>query len=236
MRDWTHWFSSAPSTYKCWWRNFGPFSWASANNYLTFLWSASRLSGLWATFSCRENGFSLPAESSGAPAESSGYTLKCRGDLSCGHFRGCRDEAEKPKISLVCHYGPVDRLTYRSRPVTLNGHWGVIFQWIFKPNISLERSCSDLDEYVLFLWIRPETAERRLFFRRGEKLFFPDTIENYARLNKATVCSPGSETKGREFPTMKIYRDYVPFAIAKVAHVHLKPTSLFGIHVAGGRG
>ena len=39
----------------------------------------------------------MPAESSGAPAESSGYTLRCSGDLTCGHFRGRRDEAEKPK-------------------------------------------------------------------------------------------------------------------------------------------
>ena len=41
--------------------------------------------------------FPLPAESSGAPADSSGYTLRCSGDLTCGHFRGRRGEAEKPK-------------------------------------------------------------------------------------------------------------------------------------------
>ena len=48
-------------------------------------------------FPCREQGFSIPAENSGAPAESSGYTLRCRGDLTCGHFRSRRGEAEKPK-------------------------------------------------------------------------------------------------------------------------------------------
>ena len=89
--------------------------------------------------------------------------LRCSGDLTCGHFHGCCGEAEKPKISLACLYGPVDRLPYRSPPVTLNGHWGVIFQSIFKPNISLERSCPDLNEHVLFMWIRRETAEQRPF-------------------------------------------------------------------------
>ena len=54
-------------------------------------------------------------------------------------------------MSVACVQGPVDRLPYRSPPVTLNGHCGVIFQSIFKPNISLERSCSDLYEHVLVL-------------------------------------------------------------------------------------
>ena len=36
------------------------------------------------------------ADSSGAPAESSGYTLRCSGNLIGGHFRGRRGEAEKP--------------------------------------------------------------------------------------------------------------------------------------------
>ena len=66
-----------------------------------------------------------------------------------------------PKMSVV--QGPVDRLPYRSLPVTLNGHCGVILQSIFKPNISLERSCPDLSEHVLVLWIGWETAERRPF-------------------------------------------------------------------------
>ena len=68
-----------------------------------------------------------------------------------------------PKMSIACVHGPVDRLPYRSPPVTLNGHCGVILQSIFKPNISLERSCPDLNEHVLFLWIGRETAERRPF-------------------------------------------------------------------------
>ena len=41
------------------------------------------------------------------------------------------------------------------------------------------------------------------FFARGKTLFFPDTTENYARLNLPTVCSPRSETRGREFPYYK---------------------------------
>ena len=69
----------------------------------------------------------------------------------------------RPKMSEACVQGPVDRLPYRSPPVTLNGLCGVIFQSIFKPNISLERSCPDLNEHVLFLWIGRETAERRPF-------------------------------------------------------------------------
>ena len=32
-----------------------------------------------------------------------------------------------PKMSVACVQGPVDRLPYRSPPVTLNGHCGVIF-------------------------------------------------------------------------------------------------------------
>ena len=68
-----------------------------------------------------------------------------------------------PKMSAACVQGLVDRSPYRSPPVTLNGHCGVIFQSIFKPNISLERSCPDLNEHVLFLWIRRATAERRPF-------------------------------------------------------------------------
>ena len=68
-----------------------------------------------------------------------------------------------PKMSVACVQGPVDRLPHLSPPVTLNGHCGVIFQSIFKPNISLERSCPDLNERVLFLWIGRETAERRQF-------------------------------------------------------------------------
>ena len=105
------------------------------------------LSGL----SCRETGLSVPAGSSGAPAESSGSTLRCSGDLTCGHFRGCRGTAEKPKISLAFLYGSVDRLLYRSPPVNLNGYLDVDYQSIFKPNISLERSCPDLNKHVLFL-------------------------------------------------------------------------------------
>ena len=69
-----------------------------------------------------------------------------------------------PKISVACCVRvPVDRLPYRSLLVTLNGHCGVIFQSIFKPNVSLERSCPDLNEHVLFFWIGRETAERRPF-------------------------------------------------------------------------
>ena len=68
-----------------------------------------------------------------------------------------------PKMSVACVQGPVDRLPYRSPSVTLNGHCGVIFQSIFKPNISLERSCPDVSEHGLLLWIRRETAERRPF-------------------------------------------------------------------------
>ena len=68
-----------------------------------------------------------------------------------------------PKTSVARVQGPVDRLPYRSPPVTLNGHCGVIFQSIFKPNISLKRSCLDLNEHGLLLWIRRETAERRPF-------------------------------------------------------------------------
>ena len=68
-----------------------------------------------------------------------------------------------PKISVACVLGPVARLLYRTPPVTLNGHCSVIFQLICKPNISFERSCPDLNEHVLFLWIRRETAERRPF-------------------------------------------------------------------------
>ena len=41
------------------------------------------------------------------------------------------------------------------------------------------------------------------FFARGKTLFFPDTTENYARLNLPTVCSPRSETRRREFPYYK---------------------------------
>ena len=33
-----------------------------------------------------------------------------------------------PKMSVACVQGPVDRLPYRSPPVTLNGHCGVILQ------------------------------------------------------------------------------------------------------------
>ena len=97
-------------------------------------------------FPCRERGFSVPAESSGAPAESSGYTLRCSGDLTCGHFRGRRGEAEKPKNERSLR-----SITVPIPPVTLNGHCGVIFQSIFKPNISSERSCPHLNEHVLFL-------------------------------------------------------------------------------------
>ena len=68
-----------------------------------------------------------------------------------------------PKMSSACVQGPVDRLPYRSPSVTLNGHCGVIFQSIFKPNISLERSGPDLNVHGLLLWIRRETAERRPF-------------------------------------------------------------------------
>ena len=70
---------------------------------------------------------------------------------------------KSPKMSEACVQGPVDRLPYRSPPVILNGHCGVILQSIFKPNISLERSCPDLNEHVLFFWVRRETAERRPF-------------------------------------------------------------------------
>ena len=68
-----------------------------------------------------------------------------------------------PKMSVDCVQGPVDRLPYRSPLVTLNGHCGVIFQSIFKPNISLERSYPDLNDHVLFLWIGRGTAERPPF-------------------------------------------------------------------------
>ena len=68
-----------------------------------------------------------------------------------------------PKMSAACIQGLVDRSPYRSPPVILNGHCGVNFQSIFKPNISLERSCPDLNEHVLFLWIGRATAERRPF-------------------------------------------------------------------------
>ena len=51
-------------------------------------------------------------------------------------------------MSVACVQGPVDRIPYQSQPVTLNGHCGVIFQSIFKPNISLEISCPDLNEHV----------------------------------------------------------------------------------------
>ena len=30
-----------------------------------------------------------------------GYTLRCCGDLTCGYFRGCCTEAEKPKTERV---------------------------------------------------------------------------------------------------------------------------------------
>ena len=68
-----------------------------------------------------------------------------------------------PKMSVACVRGPVDRLPYWSPPVTLNGHCGVIFQSIFKPNISLEIPRPDLNEHVLFLWIGRELAKRRPF-------------------------------------------------------------------------
>ena len=67
------------------------------------------------------------------------------------------------KMSVACVQGLVDRSPYRSPPVILNGHCGVIFRSIFKPNISLERSCPDLNAHVLFLWIGRATAERRPF-------------------------------------------------------------------------
>ena len=62
-----------------------------------------------------------------------------------------------PKMSEACVQGLVDRSPYRSPPVTLNGHCGVIFQSIFKPNISLERSCPGLNEHVFF-WIGRSTG------------------------------------------------------------------------------
>ena len=68
-----------------------------------------------------------------------------------------------PKMSVACVQGPVDRLPYRSPPVTLNGHCDVICHSIFKPNVSLERSYPDLNDHVLFLWIGRETAERQPF-------------------------------------------------------------------------
>ena len=74
-----------------------------------------------------------------------------------------RRSREAPKMSVACVQGPVDRLQYLSTPVRLNGHCRVIFPSIFKPNISLERSCPDVNERGLFLWIGPETAERRPF-------------------------------------------------------------------------
>ena len=102
-------------------------------------------------FSLQRTGFSVPAESSGAPAESSGYTLRCSGDLTCGYFRGRRDEAEKPKNERGLLSGTGRSITVPIPPVTLNGHCGVILQSIFKPDISLESSCPDLNEHVLFL-------------------------------------------------------------------------------------
>ena len=38
-----------------------------------------------------------------------------------------------PKMSVACVQGPVDRLPYRSPPVTLNGHCGVIFSRFSNP-------------------------------------------------------------------------------------------------------
>ena len=60
-------------------------------------------------------------------------------------------------MSVACVQGPVDRLPYISLPEYLNGHCGVIFQSIFKPNLSLERYCPDLNEHVLILWIGRES-------------------------------------------------------------------------------
>ena len=133
------------------------------NSYLPFLWSASRLSGLWATFSCRETGFSVPAESSGAPAESSGYTLRLWDAAATWPvviFVVVAAKQRSPKsASLAFMDRSNDRLPHRSQPRTLNGHWGVIFLSIFKPYISLERSCLDLNEHALFFF---EFDEKRL--------------------------------------------------------------------------
>ena len=102
-------------------------------------------------FLAENKAFSVPAESSGAPAESSGYTLRRSGDLTCGHFRGHRREAEKPKNECSLRSGTGRSITVPIPAGNLNGHCGVIFQSIFKPNKSLERSCPDLNEHVLFL-------------------------------------------------------------------------------------
>ena len=168
----TQWFSSAPSTHKRRWRNssafeflsqFGPYAVVPANfkrffQSLTVSYHSSDqyhvLADSERPFLAEKPGLSVPAESSGAPAKSSGYTFRCSGDLTCGHSRGCRDEAETPQISFACLYGPVDRLPFRYLPVILNWYCGVTSLVIFKPNILLERCCPDLNEHVLFLWIR----------------------------------------------------------------------------------
>ena len=97
------------------------------------------------------------------PRRAPGYTLRCSGDLTCGHFRGRGDEAEKPKNERSLRSGTGRSITVPIPAGNLNGHCGVIFQSIFKPNTSLERSCPDLNEHVLFLSIERETAERRPF-------------------------------------------------------------------------
>ena len=80
-------------------------------------------------FVCREQGFSVPAESSGASEGSSGYTLRCSGDLACGHFRGRHGEAEKPKNqhSWRSETGRSITVPILAGNFKLNGHCGVIF-------------------------------------------------------------------------------------------------------------
>ena len=83
-------------------------------------------------FLCRERGFSVPAESSGVPAESPGYTLGWSGNLTCGHFCGRRGEAEKPKNQRSLRLGtgrsttvPIPADTFER---ALRRHFSVDFQ------------------------------------------------------------------------------------------------------------
>ena len=83
--------------------------------------------------------------------------------LDLWSFCGRRGEAEKPKNERSLRSGTGRSINVPIPAGNLNGHCGVIFQSIFKPNISLERSCPDLNEHVWFLWIGRETAEQRPF-------------------------------------------------------------------------
>ena len=162
------WFTLAPFAYKRRWRNFhvlGPCLQSSIST-LSFSFLALFFSMQLATvsmstltptlspsvFSLQRTGlFRTCGELWRTRGELWLYSLRCSGDLTCGHFRGRRGEAEKPKNQRSLSLGPVDRLPYRSQPVILNGHCGVILQSIFKPNISLERSCLDLNAKIVFV-------------------------------------------------------------------------------------